>query len=194
MFRSDQSEPQAIAQARRLATLFHRRWTVPILAQLHRERGSRFVSLAYRLGASEGALRATLDELVADGLVAPNPGYGHPLRPEYVLTESAAELAPICGRLDTLIDTLHVREVGLRKWSMPVLFVVGRGPTRFTHVTGSLAVATDRAVAIALKNLSGAGLIDRTVSTGFPPASTYAASRAGRRLTPLLAHLSSAAA
>jgi hypothetical protein len=35
-----------------LVALFHNRWSVPILAELHRQRGSRFVTLARTLGMS----------------------------------------------------------------------------------------------------------------------------------------------
>src|SRR5947207_13068422 len=66
--------------------LFHHRWAVPVLAELRRERGSRFVTLANRIGVTRDSLRRTLSALIDDGLVERNPGYGHPLRPEYVLT------------------------------------------------------------------------------------------------------------
>ncbi len=69
-----------------LVALFHNRWSVPILAELHRQRGSRFVTLARTLGMSRESLRRTLAALIESGLVGRNPGYGHPLRPEYVLS------------------------------------------------------------------------------------------------------------
>lgn len=191
MSRSDSSSKPdpVIEHAARLAAVFHRRWKVSILAQLHAEHGSRFVSLAHRLGASEGALRVTLDEMIRDGLVTPNPGYGHPLRPEYILTPAGLAIAPACGRVDTLVRSLDLQGVLFKKWSMPVLYVVGRGPTRFSQVTQTLRDATDRAVAIALKDLSGAGVVDRRVEDGYPPTSAYLASRVGRNLAGMLAEM-----
>ena len=43
-----------------LVALFHNRWSVPILAELHRQRGSRFVTLSRTLGLSRESLRRTL--------------------------------------------------------------------------------------------------------------------------------------
>jgi len=43
-----------------LVGLFHNRWSVPILAELRRQRGTRFVTLARTLGVSGESLRRTL--------------------------------------------------------------------------------------------------------------------------------------
>src|SRR4029450_5423618 len=86
--------------------LFHNRWSVPILAELHRQRGSRFVTLARTLGLSRESLRRTLAALTESGLVGRNPGYGHPLRPEYVLTRAGERIATACG---PLVETLRRR-------------------------------------------------------------------------------------
>ena len=75
-----------------LDEIFHHRWSVPVLALLAEERGARLVRLSRALGASPGACRATLDALIELGLVTPNPGYGHPLRPEYILTPAGESL------------------------------------------------------------------------------------------------------
>ncbi|MGH2451320.1 MAG: winged helix-turn-helix transcriptional regulator, partial [Candidatus Limnocylindria bacterium] len=70
-----------------ISALFHHRWAAPVLAELDRSRGSRFVTLSNRLALSRESLRRTLTALIDAGLVMKNPGYGHPLRPEYILTE-----------------------------------------------------------------------------------------------------------
>ena len=49
------------------------------LAELHRSRGSRVVTLSNRLGLGRESLRRTLNALIDAGLVMKNPGYGHPL-------------------------------------------------------------------------------------------------------------------
>lgn len=180
---------RSAAQAARLARLFHRRWTVPVLAQLEREGGSRFVTLAFRLGASEGAVRSALGDLIESGLVAPNPGYGHPLRPEYVLTSRGERIGARCRRLDDALDQLALRAEALRKWTMPVLWAVGEGPARFTAVARALGGATDRVVAGALKDLCNASLLDRRIEEGFPPTSLYVPTPSARLVTPILAEL-----
>src|SRR4249919_2574906 len=56
-------------------SLFHFRWSLPVLAELHRNGGAKFVTLSQRLGVGRETLRRTLDSLVDAGLVARNPGY-----------------------------------------------------------------------------------------------------------------------
>jgi len=170
----------------RLAALFHRRWACPVLAQLHRTEGAKFISLVHALGANAGAVRQTIDELIDLGWVRRNPGYGHPLRPEYLLTRRGERLAPACDRLDRALRTLEVRDVALRKWSMPTLYVIGEGPTRFTQVASALPGATDRAVSLSLKDLGGAELIERHLLDGPPPGSAYCVAAPGARLLPIL--------
>ena len=102
-----------------LETLCHHRWSLPVLAEIGRTGGSRFATLTGRLGVTGESLRRTLAYLQGEGLLDRNPGYGHPLRPEYVLTTRGRLLAPRARRL---LDTLAGHEdVGLKKWSLPVL-------------------------------------------------------------------------
>ena len=105
-----------------LVALFHNRWSVPILAELHRQRGSRFVTLTRTLGLSRESLRRTLAALIDGGLVGRNPGYGHPLRPEYVLTTLGERIAAAWRPLVERLRTGGLEEVALKKWSMPVVY------------------------------------------------------------------------
>src|ERR687883_1420320 len=98
-----------------LVAIFHHRWSAPVLAELQRQKGSRFAALAGTLGVGRESLRRTLESLLELGLVARNPGYGHPLRPEYVLTPRGADVARRCARLLEVADN----DVLLRKWSLP---------------------------------------------------------------------------
>ncbi len=174
--------------AQRLAALFHRRWAVPILAELQRDSGAKFVTLAYRLSASQTVVRQTLDELIQRGMVRRNSGYGHPLRPEYLLTRYGERLAPECMTLHDALRKRELCDVGFKKWSMPALFAIGDGARRFVDVVGALE-ASDRAVALTLKDLSEVALVRRAVVESFPPGSAYSPTRAGAALLPTLERL-----
>jgi DNA-binding HxlR family transcriptional regulator len=159
-----------------LVALCHHRWSLPVLAEIGRTRGSRFASLTGRLGVTGESLRRTLAYLQEQGLVARNPGYGHPLRPEYVLTETARRLAPRVGELRAAIQGRE--EVALKKWSLPVLAELDE-PRRFSELRAALP-ATPRALALALKELEDAALVHRTVTADRPPRVRYEATRAAR--------------
>jgi DNA-binding HxlR family transcriptional regulator len=160
-----------------LARLSHRRWTLPVLSEIDRTSGSRFATLAGRLGVSGESLRRTLAALLDEGLVARNPGHGHPLRPEYVLTVRGRAVAPACRGV---LDALGANEaVGLKKWSLPVLAELD-GPRRFSELRAGLPEVTARALALALKDLERAGLLRRTVTDAYPPAVVYEPTAAGR--------------
>lgn len=169
-----------------LVDLFHYRWAVPILAELHRQRGSRFVTLAGTLGLSRESLRQTLAALIDGRLVRRNPGYGHPLRPEYVLTEQGQHVAAAC---EPLLQALHRRkleDVGLKKWSMPVVSALAGEPRRFSELREELTGISPRALTLALKDLEAAGLVERRVTDDYPPATVYSLTRRARPLSDLL--------
>jgi DNA-binding HxlR family transcriptional regulator len=153
-----------------LAPLFHHRWSAPVLAELARRRGSRFAALVGELGVGRESLRRTLDALVDQGLVRRNPGYGHPLRPEYVLTPDGGEVAARCTRLLAALD--GDRDVALKKWSMPVVAALDR-PRRFSELREALPGVTPRALALALKDLHGVGLLERRLEDSYPPTAVY---------------------
>ena len=173
-----------------LLALVHRRWAIPVLAELRRSRGAKFVTLAARLGVGRSTLARTLEALIAAGLVARNPGYGHPLRPEYILTRAGASLAPACADLLAALDSLVLRDLALRKWTMPVLLAIRSGAERFSELKRTLPGVTDRALALALRQMEAAGLIAREVHAGYPPAPIYALSLPASIVLPALAKLS----
>jgi DNA-binding HxlR family transcriptional regulator len=162
-----------------LLTLCHHRWSLPVLAEIGRTGGSRFATLIGRLGVSGESLRRTLAYLGEQGLLERNPGYGHPLRPEYVLTARGRHLAPRCR--DVLAALTGHEDVGLKKWSLPVLAELAQ-PRRFSELKAALTEASPRALALALKDLAAAGLIRRTVTDEYPPQVSYEATPAARPL------------
>jgi DNA-binding HxlR family transcriptional regulator len=160
-----------------LPRLFHHRWAVPVLAALQRTPG-RSANLMHELGAGRESLRRALDELVELRLLARNPGYGHPLRPEYLVLPAGAALVPACADLIAALEELGAIELGLNKWSMPVVHALAAGPCRFSELRAGLPGVTARALTLALKDLVAAGLVERTVTEGYPPSTLY-------RLTPV---------
>ncbi len=170
----------------RLVALCHHRWAVPALAELQRSHGSRSVTLVNRLGVSRDSLRRTLEALINRGWVARNPGHGHPLRPEYVLTPAGAELAPWCVRLMTVLAALDAQEIALRKWSMPVALALRSGRTRFSEVHAFVPGLTARALTLTVKNLQREGLVERLISDSYPPATYYRLTPRARKLKAML--------
>ena len=159
--------------------LVHHRWALPLLTELHASGGgSRFVPLLHALGASRESLRQTLASLLDAGLVERNPGYGHPLRPEYVLTTRGGRIAPACAALVAALRRADVEYVGLKKWSIPVLLELA-SERRFAELRETLG-ASPRALTLALKDLGDAGLVERRVHDGYPPTSSYRLTRRGR--------------
>ena len=167
-----------------LIALFHHRWSAPVLAELERTRGTRFVLLVNRLGVSRESLRRTLSALITLGLVRRNPGYGHPLRPEYLLTRRGEDVARRCSHLLDALDGKTA--VALKKWSLPVLAALRR-PARFSELREALPGVSPRSLALALKDLERAGLVRRRVEETYPPSTVYAATRAAARLQQILA-------
>jgi DNA-binding HxlR family transcriptional regulator len=166
-----------------LDALFHRRWSVPALAALHRAGGgSRFAPLAYQLSGHRVALRESLDALIELGLLARNPGYGHPARPEYILTAAGSAVAPHCDALLARLRRRGLADRGLLKWPLPVLHAIGGGAARYGEVRRRLPSITDRALAGALKELEQLGLVRRRVVREYPPVAEYEASPAAERI------------
>jgi DNA-binding HxlR family transcriptional regulator len=153
--------------------LFHRRWAMPVLALLYQRNGDKFVTLYRSLDASQGGMRETLDELTKRGWVMENPGYGHPMRPEYVLTDQGREIGEACFDLWFALGGYDWEDVAKSKWAMPVVYVLGSGPLRFSELSAQMAGVTDRALVSCLKALTRAGVAIRTVEATYPPSVTY---------------------
>ncbi len=169
-------------KARHLAALFHHRWTAPILAELHVSGGCKFVTLVNRLEISRDALGNTLRALAKAGWVGRNPGYGHPLRPEYILTRSGSRLGPSCVRVMQTLQRLGIERIGLRKWSLPIVYALTLGETRFSQLRAVWPDLTPRALTMTLKELQGAGVVQRFVADGYPPGTYYTLTARGKRL------------
>ena len=178
--------------ADRLAALFHRRWAVPVLAELAAGPGAKFVTLVRRLGVSRETLRATLDELILAGWVMRNPGTGHPMRPEYLLTARGRRLAPPSSRLVDEVRRLDIEPLAFRKWTMPVAYVLGGSPHRFSELRSELAGVSPRALTLSLKDMCDADLVGREVIDDYPPVTSYRLETRARTLVRALRPLARA--
>lgn len=182
---------------RLVVDLAHRRWVVPLLAQLHYARvsgdstGARLVGLTRRLGIGRESLRQTVDFAVTHGWVCCNPGHGHPLRAEFVLTDRGLALGPACDRLWRTAVLVGAVEVLGRKWCSPILRVLGNRPVRFGACKAALAPMglTDRALSQTLGVLGAGGWIGRRVVPASPPGVEYAPSDQSRPLVRAIARL-----
>ena len=166
--------------------LFHRKWTILILAELKRQGGSKFVTLQNRLGIGPSALRQTLEFLVEREVIVRNPGYGHPMRPEYILTDQGRPVAEKCKALVDAVDDRKVLRILLMKWSLPTLMALGNGGLRFSELRNCLTTITARALTLFLKQAQAAGVIDRKIVSEYPPAAEYRLSKKATRLAPLI--------
>jgi DNA-binding HxlR family transcriptional regulator len=160
----------------RLADLFHHAWALPVVASLHHARGHKLISLCHHLSVTRRTAKVTLNFLARLGLVMRNPGYGHPMRPEYLLTARGIRVAPACDLLLSHLESHDFARTGLKKWSMPVLAQLADG-ARFSEIKSALEPITDRALALALRDLEDAGLISRLVLDTRPPSVLYQPSR-----------------
>jgi DNA-binding HxlR family transcriptional regulator len=171
----------------RLIEFTRRRWTLPIVAALYRDQGSRFAALVHEVekasGAADGgptpataSVRESLDHLIALGLAARNPGYGHPLRPEYILTDDGLAIGAACAEVDATVRRVSgLGAVLYRRWSLPIVRVIGDGDgARFGEIRDTLrdaggASVTDRAVSLALTSLRTGGVVERIVEADTGP-------------------------
>ena len=153
--------------------IFQLRWGVPILGELHDRDGAKFITLVNRLGISRSVLTSTLGELMEGGFVIRNPGYGHPLRPEYLLTKKGKKVGPFCKELMTLVKEKKAERLVHSRWSLRILLLLARKDLRFSELKSRLAPITSRALSEELKMLNMEGYINRSIIDDYPPKSLY---------------------
>lgn len=165
------------------------RWLMPLLALAGEREGLRLAHAVRSLGISRGIAQTSLEALIEGGWLTRNPGYGHPLRPEYVLTPLGASRAGWCARIMTTRAMLGLAPTGLTRWTLPLVNELGAGETRFSGIETALAPISPRALSLTLKGAIGQGLIDRSLEMSFPPTPRYALSARGRPLADAIAAL-----
>ncbi len=152
--------------------------------------GAKFVTLVNRLGIARESLSRTLEGLIREGWVVKNPGYGHPVRPEYLLSARGVALARACAELMAALAPMKAGEAAQRKWSLPAAGALASGAARFGELKEMLPGVTARALATALKELEAQGLIERRVKDEYPPHPRYRLASGTAGLVEALARVS----
>jgi DNA-binding HxlR family transcriptional regulator len=165
-----------------LVQLGSHRWLVPLLADLAAHRGARFVELIHRLALPRDSLARTLEAAATIGWIARNPGHGHPLRPEYILTEAGEAAAARATTIAAAQGAVGLPPGAATRWGLPLVAGIGAGHDRFNALSRLLAPATPRALSQGLAALGKHGLVQRDVLDGRPPTSRYGLTGSGRLL------------
>jgi DNA-binding HxlR family transcriptional regulator len=175
----EENMTRALPNLEPLIALCHHRWSIPILAELHRDNGAKFVTLVERLRLSRDALSRTLDALTQLGLIKRSTGYGHPLRPEYILTPTGKQIGQNVLELLYQIQQLEASNVALKKWTLPILHAIHHGINRFSGLRETLPTISPRALTLTLQDLEQLAWLTRT-------GGSYELSTTGRNLAETL--------
>ena len=156
-----------------LVKVTSRAWSLKILALMHTGTPGRQAALIAACGAGRTAFAQSLSHLVDLGLVERNPGYGHPLRPEFRLTSLGIAVAKMAARIEGAVIEPAEQILLRRTWTVPVLSVL-QTPRYFGEIKRELGVVTDRALSQSLKHLQEQRWIERKVDVDFrPPRPRY---------------------
>lgn len=163
-----------------------RAWALPILANLHRGVAGRQAPLLVATGASRTAFGQSLDHLITLGLLEKNPGYGHPLRPEFRLTQKGTAVAAIAHRIQS-VPTGEDLDLLRRSWTLPVLTSL-HSYAHFNDIKRNLQTITDRALSQSLKTMEARNWVCRGVDEAArPPKSLYRPVNTGRVISQIAA-------
>ncbi|MGJ8585058.1 MAG: winged helix-turn-helix transcriptional regulator [Marinosulfonomonas sp.] len=163
-----------------------RAWALSILANMHAGVAGRQAPLLAATGASRTAFAQSMGHLIKLGLVERNPGYGHPLRPEFRLTPLGTTAAEIAHRIQD-VATNDDHDLLRRSWTLPILTSL-RAPSHFNEIKRNLKTITDRALSQSLKTMESRHWVRRSVDdTARPPRSIYCAINTGKTISQLTA-------
>ena len=153
--------------------LFNYRWAIPIMAEIYRNIGVKFIYLHKKLLINKGVLSKTLQVLRDASYIQKNPGYGHPLRPEYIINKHAKIIAGKCRKIyETLVDA-KLQHLLTSKWNLPVIMVMQDKSLRFSELKKEIYAITSRSLTKILKFLENEKILERTITSEYPPTSHY---------------------
>lgn len=155
-----------------------RAWALPILSSLHAGVAGRQAPLLSATGASRTAFAQSMDHLIKIGLLERNPGYGHPLRPEFRLTPLGKEAAVLADKIQR-VAMKDDHDLLRKSWTLPVLTSL-QAPSHFSDIKRNLQTITDRALSQSLKSMEVRKWVHRSVDdVARPPRSIYRAVNTG---------------
>src|ERR1035437_10164746 len=73
-----------------------------------------------------------------------------------------------------------------RRWQLSIIYAALSGALRFSEFADAVAGISPRMLSERLRDLEGAGLVERTVIPSTPPAVEYRLPERGRRLGPII--------
>lgn len=106
-----------------------------------------------------------------------NPGYGHPMRPEYILSTEGMAIGEFCASIAEEGQRRDIRELLQGKWTCPAIIRTGKERLRFNELKRRLPPVTSRALSLTLKDLLEAECMQAKLLAGHPPAHQYGLSR-----------------
>jgi len=169
---------------KKFSSLCSRAWSLPVLALLAEGHTARVSPVAHALDAGRTPISTTFAHLVEMNLLARNQGHGHPLRPEFALTDLGQITAQWALGLRDKVNDHDDWQLLRRSWTLPVLRLTDDA-SRYALLRSSLAPITDRALSLSLKAMQNRGWLDREVTTEYmPPQVCYVATGPGRILMP----------
>jgi len=156
-----------------LVKITARSWALSILAHLHAGVPGRQAPLLSACGAGRTSFGHSLAHLQTLGLLERNPGYGHPLRPEFRLTAAGVRAAAMADAICTASASDTAARLIRRQWTLPVLAVT-RTPRRFSQMKMDLGGGiTDRALSQTLGALEDQTWLHREVDVSERPLRPY---------------------
>lgn len=163
-----------------------RAWAIPILASLHAGIAGRQAPLLAATGASRTAFAQSMHHLISIGLLERNPGHGHPLRPEFGLTELGVSAAALASKIQN-VTAEGDQDLLRRSWTLPVLAAINR-PSHFNEIKRNLRTITDRALSQSLRTMEIRSWVHRNVDDAArPPRPIYRAVNTGGLISSVMA-------
>ncbi|KIC19015.1 winged helix-turn-helix transcriptional regulator [Leisingera sp. ANG-DT] len=161
-------------------------WALPILSCLHSGVAGRQAPLLAATGAGRTAFAQSMDHLIEIGLIERNPGYGHPLRPEFRLTQLGIAAAAIAHKIRD-VSAEEDQQLLRRSWTLPILTSL-HTPSHFSEIKRNLPAITDRALSQSLKSMEARSWVCRSVDgAARPPRSIYYAVNTGGLISQVIA-------
>lgn len=175
---------------KRLVNMTSRAWSLKILDLFHQGVPGRQAPLLAAAQASRTSFVASLNHLIELKLVERNPGHGHPLRPEYRLTDEGRAFARVASQIVNAAEQNENKLMVIQKtWTVPVL-AVAKEPMRFSELKSTLPMVNDRALSQSLDLLQRNDWVQREVNASCrPPMPIYQAKNVGLEISKIVGTL-----